>query len=140
MHWRGDFEIVAQMEESAYFPVLVQLIAAAAIGAIVIIASHIFGQRSAKNRLKDSAYECGMEPVGNPHPRFGVKFYVVAMLFVVFDIEVVFMIPFALAYSEFVMNSLPIIIPVMFFIALLCVGLLYEIRKGALDWGLPKSN
>ena len=128
------------MEESAYFPVMVQLIAAAAIGLVVIVASHIFGQRSAKNKLKDSAYECGVAPIGKPHPRFGVKFYVVAMLFVIFDIEVVFMIPFALVYSEFVTNNLPIILPSMFFIALLCAGLFYEIKKGALDWDMPKSN
>jgi len=81
-----------------------------------------------------------MVPIGKAHPRFGVKFNIAAMLFVIFDIEVVFMIPFALVYSDFIAQKLPIVFAIMVFIALMCVGLLYEIKKGALDWGLPKSN
>ncbi len=128
------------MENNVFLPVLIQLIAAAAIGIVVVVASHIFGQRAAKNALKDSAYECGIKPEGAPHPRFGVKFYIVAMLFVIFDIEVVFMIPFVLVYSDFILANLPIVFAGLFFIALICVGLIYEIKKGALDWGIPKSN
>lgn len=75
------------MELSSYIAVLVQIAVALGIGIAIVGASHIFGQRAKRNALKDSAYECGNEPEGTPHPRFGARFYVVAMLFVLFDIE-----------------------------------------------------
>ncbi len=128
------------MELSSYTAVLVQIVVALAIGVAIIAASHIFGQRSKRNALKDSAYECGNEAEGNPHPRFGARFYVVAILFVLFDIEVVFMIPFALAYPELVSQNFPIILPALFFIALLAVGIFYEIKKDVFNWNIPKSN
>lgn len=128
------------MEMTSYIPVLVQIILGILVAGGIIIASHIFGQRAKKNAIKDSAYECGMKPLDKPHPRFGVKFYVVAMLFVVFDIEAVFVIPLALIYRDFVGANLSIILPVMFFIALMVVGLFYEIKKDALDWNIPKTN
>ncbi len=128
------------MELSSYSPVLVQVILAVAIGAVIIAASHIFGQRAKTNKLKDSAYECGIVPEGEPHPRFGAKFYLVAMLFVVFDIEVVFMIPLAMVYPDIVAAKLPILLPSLFFIAVLCVGIFYELKKDALNWNIPKSN
>ena len=125
---------------SSYSPVLVQVILAVAIGAVIIAASHIFGQRAKTNKLKDSAYECGIVPEGEPHPRFGAKFYLVAMLFVVFDIEVVFMIPLAMVYPDIVAAKLPILLPSLFFIAVLSVGIFYELKKDALNWNIPKSN
>ena len=81
-----------------------------------------------------------MKPFGAPHPRFGVKFYLIAALFVIFDIEIVFMIPFAFIYADFLAANLPVVLSILFFIALMAVGLIYEIKKNALDWGLPKSN
>ena len=101
------------MELSSYIAVLVQIAVALGIGIAIVGASHIFGQRAKRNALKDSAYECGNEPEGTPHPRFGARFYVVAMLFVLFDIEVVFMIPFAMAYPELVSEKLPIVLPAL---------------------------
>ena len=103
------------MELSSYIPVLVQIIVAVGMGVLIIAASHIFGQRSKTNKLKDSAYECGVSPEGVPHPRFGARFYVVAMLFVIFDIEVVFMIPLALVYGDLIVANIPILLPVLFF-------------------------
>lgn len=128
------------MEPVSYIPVLVQIVVAVGIGAAIVAASHIFGQRAKTNALKDSAYECGNEPEGIPHPRFGARFYLTAMLFVVFDIEVVFMIPLAMAYPDLVSEKLPVVLPVLFFIALIAVGLVYEIKKDALNWNIPKSN
>lgn len=122
------------MELSAYIPVFIQIVLAFAIGLGVIAASHIFGQRSKKNKVNNSPYECGIEAVGKQHPRFGVRFYAVAMLFVIFDIEIVFMLPFAMVYRDLLLENSAIVLPVLFFIALIAVGIIYEVKKGALDW------
>ncbi len=128
------------MELSAYIPVLVQIIVAVGTGLLIVAASHIFGQRAKKNALKDSAYECGVKPEGQPHPRFGVKFYLVAMLFVIFDVEILFMLPLAMVWTDFVVENIPILLPALFFIALMSVGILYEIKRDALGWNIPKSD
>lgn len=119
---------------SDYLPFLIQAALAALITGGVIGASHFFGQRTAKNRIKDTAYECGIANDGLARTRFSVKFYVTAMLFILFDIEVVFLIPWAFIYREFLANHISILGPVMFFIGLLVLGLIYEVRKGALEW------
>lgn len=128
------------MELSSYMPVLVQILTALGMGAAIVAASHIFGQRAKHNKPGNSAYECGVVPEGVPHPRFGARFYVVAMLFVVFDIEVVFLIPLAVAYGDFVSRNFPILLPSLFFIAVLATGVLYEVKKDVLNWNIPKSN
>ncbi len=128
------------MELSSYIPVLVQIVVAVGIGAAIIAASHLFGQRAKTNALKDSAYECGNAAEGIPHPRFGARFYLVAMLFVVFDVEVVFMIPLAMAYPELILQNIPVVLPALFFMALMCVGVFYEIKKDSFNWNIPKSN
>ena len=121
-------------------PVLVQILTALGMGAAIVVASHIFGQRAKRNKPGNSAYECGVVPEGVPHPRFGARFYVVAMLFVIFDIEVVFLIPLAVAYGDFVSRNFPILLPSLFFIAVLATGVLYEVKKDVLNWNIPKSN
>ena len=125
---------------SDFYPVFIQIALALAVGIGIIAASHIFGQRSKTNHEKDTPYECGLVPIGKQHPRFGVKFYVVAMLFVIFDIEAVFILPLVFVYRDFVVQHPSVLIPVFFFIALLAAGILYEIKKGALDWNIPKTN
>lgn len=122
------------MELQDYIPVLIQVSLALSIGAGVLIFSHLFGQRGPSNRFKDSAYECGLPPEGEPVARFSVKFYVTAMLFIIFDIEIVFLIPWVIVYREFLAANLPILTPVLFFIFLLVAGLIYELKKGALEW------
>ena len=119
---------------SAFLPVLIQFLLAAGIAVIILTANRLFGQRAAKHPRKDAAYECGMDPIGDPHPRFSVKFYLTAMLFILFDLEVVFLLPAVLVYREFIVAHLPIVLPVMFFTLLLTFGLWYELRKGAIDW------
>lgn len=122
------------MEIADYYPILVQLLIATSIGAVVLVASNVFGQRAETSAIKDSAYECGMLADGSGHTRFAVKFYVTAMLFILFDIEVVFLIPWVLVFREFLAANLPIILPVFFFLAVLILGLFYELKKGAIEW------
>ena len=122
------------MEVSDFAPILVQIIFAAVLAGVIIVASHFFGQRSRKSSIKDSAYECGIKSEGKTSTRFSVKFYVTAMLFILFDIEVLFLIPWALIYRDFLAESLPILGPILFFLAVLVIGLVYEIKKGGLEW------
>lgn len=122
------------MSPGAYLPILIQLVLATGVAGLVIGASHLVGQRARKNAIKDTPYECGVKPEGAVHSRFSVKFYVTAMLFILFDIEVVFLIPWAFVYREFLAENISIFLPVMFFIGLLVLGLLYEVKKGALEW------
>ena len=122
------------MEVSDFAPILVQIIFAAVLAIAIIVASHFLGQRSRKSSIKDSAYECGIKSEGKTSTRFSVKFYVTAMLFILFDIEVLFLIPWALIYRDFLAEGLPILGPIMFFLAVLVIGLVYEIKKGGLEW------
>ncbi len=119
---------------STYLPVLVQVVLGLSIPAIILIASHVFGQRAKGNYIKDKAYECGLPMEGKPHPRFAVKFYVTAMLFILFDIEVVFLVPWALAYREFLAAGIAITAAPAVFLGVLVLGLPYEFKRGALEW------
>ena len=122
------------MQIADYYPILIQFSIAASIGIVVLIASHIFGQRGSHSAIKDSPYECGMLTEGSGHARFAVKFYITAMLFILFDIEVVFLIPWVLVFREFLAASLPILLPIFFFLFVLVLGLFYELKKGAIEW------
>jgi NADH-quinone oxidoreductase subunit A len=122
------------MTSAAYLPFLIQALLAAGITAAVIGASHFFGQRSKTNKIKDSAYECGVPAEGLIHTRFSVKFFLTALLFMLFDLEIVILVPWTFIYREFLAHSIPILGPIMFFIGVLVLGLVYEIKKGALEW------
>ena len=122
------------MSLGEYYPILVQIALALGIGVIILVASHIFGQRSKSTDLKDSAYECGMLAEGSGHARFAVKFYVTAMLFILFDLEVVFLIPWILIFRDFMAANISILVPMLFFLFVLIFGLVYELKKGALEW------
>ena len=118
-----------------YLPILLQVIVAVGFAAGALIFSVILGKAGRRNATKDSAYECGMLPIGEAQPRFSVKFYMVAMLFILFDIEVVFMYPWAVVYRDFIVNNGPLIFwSMLSFVALLTVGYVYAIMKGVLDW------
>ena len=119
---------------STYLPALVQLVLGLSIPAVILIASHVFGQRAKGNYIKDKAYECGLPMEGKPHPRFAVKFYVTAMLFILFDIEVVFLVPWALVYREFLAAGIAITAATAVFLGVLVLGLAYEFKRGALGW------
>ena len=119
---------------STYLPALVQVVLGLSVPAVILIASHVFGQRAKGNYIKDKAYECGLPMEGKPHPRFAVKFYVTAMLFILFDIEVVFLVPWALVYREFLAAGIAITAATAVFLGVLVLGLVYEFKRGALDW------
>jgi NADH-quinone oxidoreductase subunit A len=119
---------------STYLPALVQIVLGLSIPAVILIASHVFGQRAKGNYIKDKAYECGLPMEGKPHPRFAVKFYVTAMLFILFDIEVVFLVPWALVYREFLAAGIAITAATAVFLGVLVLGLAYEFKRGALEW------
>ena len=119
---------------STYLPVLVQVALGLSIPAIILAASHLFGQRAKGNYIKDKAYECGLPMEGKPHPRFAVKFYVTAMLFILFDIEVVFLVPWALVYREFLAAGIALTAATAVFLGVLVLGLAYEFKRGALEW------
>lgn len=113
-----------------YFPILVQFLIAAGLAAGLIGASAILGKR-AKSPLKDTPYESGMAPVGSAAERFSVKFYLVGMIFILFDIEAVFLYPWAVVYRDLGMFGFT---EMLVFVAVVLVGFFYVWKKGALDW------
>ena len=114
-----------------YLPIFLQVIVAIGFAASALIVSVILGKAGKRNAIKDSAYECGMLPIGEAQPRFSVKFYLVAMLFIVFDIESIFLYPWAVIYRELKMFAF---IEMLVFIFLILAGFFYIWKKGALDW------
>lgn len=121
-----------------YLPVLLQTIVALGFAATVLAMSVIFGRAARRNRTKDTPYECGMLPVGEGSPRFSVKFYLVAMLFVLFDIEVVFMYPWAVQFRDLIAHhGVTALASMTGFAGILVFAYVYALRKGALQW---KSN
>ena len=120
---------------SEYLPILLQVLVAIVFAASALIISVVLGRTSQRNATKDSAYECGMLPIGEGQPRFSVKFYLVAMLFILFDIEIVFMYPWAVVYREHIATHGPMIFwSMLSFVSILTVGYVYAIKKGALSW------
>jgi NADH-quinone oxidoreductase subunit A len=118
-----------------YLPILIQVLVAIGFAASALIVSVVLGRAARSNKTKDSAYECGMLPIGNAQPRFSVKFYMVAMLFILFDIEIVFMYPWAVVYRDFIaLHGASIFWSMLSFVGILTVGYVYAIKKGALDW------
>jgi NADH-quinone oxidoreductase subunit A len=116
-----------------YLPVFLQIAAAVFFAVAAIGVSLLLGQRGRRTRAKDMPYECGKDPIG-PMPRFSVKFYMVAMLFILFDVETVFFILWGVVYRDQLQNGLGILFAMLFFTAILFVGLAYELKKKALDW------
>ena len=117
-----------------YLPVLLQIIVAILFAGSALLVSVLVGASGKRTRAKDTAYECGMIPQGERQPRFSVKFYLVAMLFILFDLEIVFMYPWAVVFKEMVVESKLILWSMLSFITILMVGYVYALKKGALDW------
>jgi len=122
---------VPDLPANEYMPVVMLTAFAISFAALNLGVSWLLGKRGRRNPDKDSAFECGMEPIVPARQRFSVRFYQVAMLFILFDIEVVFLYPWAVKYRALGGYGLA----VMFvFLTVLLVGLWYVIAKGALDW------
>ncbi len=117
-----------------YLPVFVQIIVAVGFAAVALGMNHFLGKKSRSNETKEHAYECGMLPTGDGAPRFSVKFYLVAMLFVIFDIETVFMYPWALSFFELIQKNSMVLISMGGFAGILTVAYVYALKKGALNW------
>ena len=120
---------------SEYFPIFLQVVVAIGFAASALIISVVLGKSAKTNKAKDSAYECGMPAEGAAQPRFSVKFYLVAMLFILFDIEIVFMYPWAAVYRDHLAaHGAGNFWSMLSFVGVLTVGYVYAIMKGALDW------
>ena len=120
---------------SEYFPIFIQVVVAIGFAASALIISVVLGKSAKTNKTTDSAYECGMVPQGEAQPRFSVKFYLVAMLFILFDIEVVFLYPWGVNFTAMLKAHGTVIFWGMAgFLSLVTVGYVYAIRKGVLDW------
>ena len=125
-----------RFELSAYLPILLMFIVAAGFAVGNILLSQFVGQRK-RTRTKLMPYECGKDPVGSARERFSVKFYLIAMIFILFDIEVIFLIPWAVVFQTLTAQGMGTFVyaEMMLFIALLLVGYIYVVKKGAFDWG-----
>ena len=120
----------------AYVPLLVCVLVAAFLSGALILVSTFIGWRR-PNKVKQQAYECGMTPTGDARQPFSVKFYLVAMLFILFDVEAVFLYPWAYVYRElrwFVFTEM------LLYMVILLVGYVYLWKKGALDWTRPAGR
>ena len=125
-----------------YIPLALQLLVAVGLACFMVGASFLIGKKR-QSKVKAGAYECGMEPVGDARGRFSVRFYMVAMLFILFDVEAVFMLPWAVIFRQ-----LPALTGQRFFgfwemvvyLAFVAVGLFYAWKKGVLDWANDKAD
>ena len=126
----SDFSVLIVEMIEQYIPIGIMALFAVAFGLVLVNVNKWLGPSKPSDE-KLSTYESGMEPVKTARERFSVKFYLVAMLFIVFDIEIVFMYPWAVKFRELGMSGL---VEMMVFIGILLVGFLYVWRKGALKW------
>jgi NADH-quinone oxidoreductase subunit A len=117
-----------------YFPVLIQILIAIAVAGGMIGASALLG-RHVRDTVKSSPYESGMKPVGNARERFSVKFYLVAMVFILFDVEAIFLYPWAVVYRELKLFAF---FEMLLFILIVLCGFFYIWKKGVLDWSIDQ--
>ncbi len=119
----------------SFVPLFIMAIMAVGLALTLLKAAQLLGPRR-PNRIKTGAYESGMDPVGTARERYSVKFYLVAMIFIVFDVEVVFMYPWAVSFRDYLAAGagLGVMSVIIFFVVVLAIGLVYDIKKGGLDF------
>ena len=120
----------------SYIPVLIDAVVVLVIAGGMLVLSYVLGQHK-RTRQKLMPYESGMTPVGDARHRFSVKFYLVAMIFILFDVEVVFLYPWAVVYRELKLFGF---VEMLLFILLVAAGFAYLWQKGVLDWSKPESG
>ncbi|MGC8603925.1 MAG: NADH-quinone oxidoreductase subunit A [Desulfomonilaceae bacterium] len=114
----------------SYVPILVILLVSAFIGLAVLLLSNLLGKRT-PTPIKLMPYECGMDPIGGARQRFSVRFFIIGMLFIVFDIELIFLFPWAKIFDKLMFFGF---VEMLLFVLILLVGLVYVWKKGALEW------
>jgi NADH-quinone oxidoreductase subunit A len=130
-------ENLADSQIAQYIPVLILLAAAVGFAVGVLALSVLLGKFGKRTKAKDTAYECGANPIGEGSSRFSVKFYLVAMLFILFDIEVVFLFPWAVVYRKMLADHATrnlVFGSMISFLVILFVGYLYALKKKVFDW------
>ena len=120
---------------TSFVPILIMFLVASGLALTFLKLAEWLGPKR-PSKLKASAYESGMDPIGTARERYSVKFYLVAMIFIVFDVEIVFMYPWAVSFREFISSGagLGSLLVITVFTVILLIGLLYDIKKGGLDW------
>lgn len=125
-----------------YIPLVLQILVAIGLACFMVAASFFLGKHR-RSRTKLSAYECGMDPVGDARGRFSVRFYMVAMLFILFDVEAVFMLPWAVVYRQLraiTGSRLFGFWEMLVYLGFVAVGLFYVWKKGVLNWSNDKAD
>jgi NADH-quinone oxidoreductase subunit A len=129
---------MSEFNLSDYLPIVLMFLVAIGFAAGNVLLSQLVGQHKA-TRTKTMPYECGKDPVGSARERFSVKFYLVAMIFILFDIELIFLIPWAVVFRSFATGGsdlrILIYVEMMLFVVLLLVGYVYILKKGLFEWG-----
>ncbi|QSR87932.1 NADH-quinone oxidoreductase subunit A [Methylacidiphilum caldifontis] len=131
LFWAQSQPYSEQLSSVAF---IFQFLAALAVAVGMLGVSNLIGQKGRRSKEKDIPYECGKDPIGPQAPRFSVKFYMVAMLFILFDIETIFFFVWAVSYKDLLSKGWGALLVILFFLLILGVGFIYEIRKKALDW------
>ncbi|NBU20291.1 NADH-quinone oxidoreductase subunit A [bacterium] len=116
-----------------YIPVLILMLVGLTVGVAVLLLTSFLG-KGIPNKRKDMPFECGVPAYGSAKHRFSVRFYLVAILFLLFDVEGVFFYPWAVVYKKYLSVNAFILVEMAFFVAILLVGYFYVLKKGALEW------
>ncbi len=116
-----------------YIPVLIMLLAGLTVGGAILLLTTFVG-KGVPNRRKDTPFECGVPPLGSARHRFSVRFYLVAILFLLFDVEGIFFFPWAITFRKYLAINSFILVEMAIFAGILLVGYIYALRKGAFEW------
>jgi len=116
-----------------YIPVLILMLVGLTVGGAILVLTTLLG-RGIHNKRKDTPFECGVPPLGSARHRFSVRFYLVAILFLLFDVEGIFFFPWAVVYKKYLSINAFILVEMAVFVSILLVGYVYVLRKGALEW------
>ena len=124
---------------NSYIPILTMIVLSLLISVVLVVFSFIFGPKRA-TQIKTDPYECGVTPVGNARERFPVHFFLVAMLFIVFDIETIFLYPWAVVYKTWDKSMMLFnLVEMAVFVAILFVGYFYILSRDVFDWSTVKK-